>query len=375
MTDESSPLVSVVMITFNHSAYIERAVQSIISQCVSFPIEVIVGEDCSSDGTREILIRLREEYSGRVRLFLNAQNFGACMNLIRCELAAKGKYIAYCEGDDYWHDPYKLAKQVDIIEQDSSCVLVHSDVNALYCQTGAVTRALNRWEGVTLDTNGGDLLVPILQDRYLIRTCSAIVRRDALIGCLGADPVLFESGRFPFGDMPRWVELSRKGKFRYINEPLATYCLSPGSLTRPRDPKKLAEFYLGILDMLQYLGKKHGVNQEIRSFVRQTVLDGLILAYKAVDPGIARQVLSLCPGRPSAAMKLIAHATTRKRISPMLAAMAWSFTKFDRLRKAAKRRVRWLWHSILAGSNFRLIGAFMGPGLVLYLKAILIKHK
>jgi glycosyltransferase involved in cell wall biosynthesis len=352
MTDESSPLVSVVIITFNHSAYIERALLSVMSQRVPFPVEIILGEDCSSDGTREIVTRLFEEYPGRVRLLLNAQNIGACRNLTQCERAAKGKYIAYCEGDDYWHDPYKLAKQVDILERDSNCVLVHSDVDSFDSRTSVVTRALNRMEGVTRDKNGGDLLVAILQHRYRVRTCSAIVRREVLIECLDADPILFESGRFQMGDTPRWVELCKKGEFNYIDAPLATYCLSQRSLSRPDDPKKLAEFYLGILDMLQYLGTKHRLNNEIRPFIRQTVVDGLILAHKAGDARIARQALSFCE-RPSAAMNLLAYATAHKKINPLLASTLWSFIKYIK-RKATERRL--LLRSVFAGWNSRVAG-------------------
>ena len=85
-------------------------------QQVKFPIELIIAEDCSTDGTRAICQRYAEEYPDLIRLITSESNVGAIANERRAMLAARGKYIAFCEGDDYWTDPLKLQKQVDFLE-------------------------------------------------------------------------------------------------------------------------------------------------------------------------------------------------------------------------------------------------------------------
>ena len=85
-------------------------------QQVNFPIELIIAEDCSTDGTRAICQQYAEQYPDLIRLITSDSNVGAIANERRAMLAARGKYIAFCEGDDYWTDPLKLQKQVDFLE-------------------------------------------------------------------------------------------------------------------------------------------------------------------------------------------------------------------------------------------------------------------
>jgi glycosyltransferase involved in cell wall biosynthesis len=127
---DALPMVSVVVPTYQHAAFIGQCLDSILMQRTSFPIEVLVGEDESSDGTREICQRYAAEHPDRIRLFLrsrkevihiNGKPTGRS-NLLKLFAAARGKYIAWCDGDDYWTDPLKLAKQVALLEGDPVCM-------------------------------------------------------------------------------------------------------------------------------------------------------------------------------------------------------------------------------------------------------------
>lgn len=111
-----TPLLSIVTITYNHEPYIAKTIEGVLMQQVNFPIELIIAEDCSTDGTRAICQRYAEEYPELIRLITSESNVGAIANERRAMLAARGKYIAFCEGDDYWTDPLKLQKQVDFLE-------------------------------------------------------------------------------------------------------------------------------------------------------------------------------------------------------------------------------------------------------------------
>lgn len=114
--DNQIPLVSVVVLTFNHEKYITQALDSILMQQVNFPYEILVGDDCSTDHTQDILKHYADEYPGVFRLFLREKNLGPTKNLYDVMRHASGRYMASCEGDDFWTDPHKLQLQIDFLE-------------------------------------------------------------------------------------------------------------------------------------------------------------------------------------------------------------------------------------------------------------------
>lgn len=121
-----APIVSVCVITYQHKDFIAQCLESILMQKTSFPFEIILGEDESIDGTREICIQYADKYPQQIRLFLRNRQDVICVNgrptgrynFIENLKAAQGKYIALCDGDDYWTDPHKLQKQVDFLENN-----------------------------------------------------------------------------------------------------------------------------------------------------------------------------------------------------------------------------------------------------------------
>lgn len=110
------PLLSVVTITYNHEPFIRKCIEGVLMQKVNFPMEFIIADDCSTDGTRAICEEYAVQYPELIRFVNSENNVGAVENENRALLAARGKYIATCEGDDYWTDPLKLQKQVDFLE-------------------------------------------------------------------------------------------------------------------------------------------------------------------------------------------------------------------------------------------------------------------
>jgi glycosyltransferase involved in cell wall biosynthesis len=121
---EQNPLLSVCIITYNHEAFIAQAIESVLSQQTEFPFEIIIGEDDSSDDTRNIIISYRDRYPDKIRVILNNRSDVIYVNgratgqwnLIQTLSNASGKYIALVEGDDYWTDPLKLQNQVSLLE-------------------------------------------------------------------------------------------------------------------------------------------------------------------------------------------------------------------------------------------------------------------
>lgn len=127
-TNSEGIMVTVVCITYNHEQYIAEALDSFVRQKTNFKFKVFVGEDCGPDKTAEIVKEYAEKYPDIIVPFLREQNMGAQRNLIDLCQRAESPYIAFCEGDDYWIDDYKLQKQFDYME-------ANPELRACYCRT------------------------------------------------------------------------------------------------------------------------------------------------------------------------------------------------------------------------------------------------
>lgn len=110
------PLVSVRVTAYNQERYIAQCLDGILMQQTDFPFEVIVGEDCSQDRTGEILQDYRQRFPDTVRILSSGENLGTAKNSLRVQQACLGMYHAMCDGDDYWIDPQKLQRQVDLLQ-------------------------------------------------------------------------------------------------------------------------------------------------------------------------------------------------------------------------------------------------------------------
>lgn len=123
--------VSVIMLTYNQSAYIDEAIKSVMHQVTDFDFELIIGDDCSSDDTLKHCRRWQKLYGDdRIVILTSAHNSGIQANYLRSFDACRGEYVAICEGDDYWIDRNKLQRQVDYLEAHPDyAICVHRVVN------------------------------------------------------------------------------------------------------------------------------------------------------------------------------------------------------------------------------------------------------
>jgi len=117
------PMVTVRTSTYQHGPYIKDCIEGVLMQKTNFPIEFIIGEDFSTDGTREIVFDYAKKYPNIIRVITSDYNVGSKANGTRCIQSSRGKYMALCEGDDYWTDPLKLQKQVDLMETKPDCTI------------------------------------------------------------------------------------------------------------------------------------------------------------------------------------------------------------------------------------------------------------
>lgn len=134
---EVTPVVSVVTITYNHEEFVAEALQSFVDQEVDFPIEVIVADNASTDRTPEIIQLYTDRYPQLFRPVLRSKNVGAFSNLIDALSASRGTFIALCEGDDYWTDPHKLAKQVAYLREHPDTSVCFHPVRVIWTDGSA----------------------------------------------------------------------------------------------------------------------------------------------------------------------------------------------------------------------------------------------
>ncbi len=129
---QAKPLVTVCLITYNHEKFIRSAIESILNQEVNFELEIIIADDFSNDNTREIILEYYQSNKNLIKLLFQKSNVGAAHNFMNLINLAKGKYIAYLEGDDYWIDNQKIKKQVEFMEKNPDYNIVFTDFNILY---------------------------------------------------------------------------------------------------------------------------------------------------------------------------------------------------------------------------------------------------
>ncbi len=204
--------VSVVMITYGHEKFIAEAINGVLMQECEFDVELIISNDCSPDNTDLVVKKIIEEHPNRnwIKYVKHKTNLGMMPNFIWALEQTKGKYIALCEGDDYWTDPLKLQKQVDFLDANldfsmcfHSVMITNSNLKYSY--------HFNIPKESTLTI--GDLIL-----KHYIPTCSLVFRKNYL-------PIVFPNW-FQFsivGDIPLEIMLAYNGKVKYIENEMATY--------------------------------------------------------------------------------------------------------------------------------------------------------
>ena len=220
-----TPMVSICMLTYNHERHIRDAINGVLIQETNFSFELIIGDDSSTDKTSEICQEYAKKFPEIIKYSPSNRNLGMIKNFLRVLNSCLGKYIAFCEGDDYWIDPFKLQKQVDFMETNSSCSLsFHSTI--LYDEIQNQKKIIKPNNVKSLYT-----LDEILKEKWVQMTCSLMIKRDIIKSL----PDWFNLS--PIGDLPLRLISGSYGNIGYIDDVMAVYrkySLNSWS-TQPRD--------------------------------------------------------------------------------------------------------------------------------------------
>jgi glycosyltransferase involved in cell wall biosynthesis len=258
----TEPLVSVKMITYNHASFIREAVESIVNQRTDFPFELVIGEDCSTDGTREIVFEYQEKYPHIIRVITSDKNVGAKKNSRRTSKAVRGKYIAFCEGDDYWHNQDKLQKQADYLENHPDCGLVHSSYDVYHVKSGKRITDFINYRQYRIPENPS--VSDIVDGKGRVLTCTVMVRRALCEEISEADPYLHQSDHFLMGDTQLWAEMAAKSRLHFIPASLATHIITEESATRSKHVRKILRFEISGAELQLYLCSKYNLPRWLR---------------------------------------------------------------------------------------------------------------
>lgn len=221
------PTVSVQMITYNQEPYIAQAIEGVLMQKTDLPFELIIGEDCSTDHTRTIVLDYQKKYPGLIRVITSDNNVGMMNNSLRTMVACRGKYIALCEGDDYWTDPCKLQKQVDFLEANPEYGMISSDINLIDIDS----KPLPENDMILLQRKyrKPDVTVFDLLQINSINTLTVCVRANILKTL--SERIIRENLWFVF-DYWFWLNVALKSKIRITYEKTAAYRIHDAGISR-----------------------------------------------------------------------------------------------------------------------------------------------
>ena len=263
----SKGIIYVLMPTYNHRQYLQSAVEGVMAQVVDTPVVLIIRDDASTDGTKELAEKLAVRFPGRIELILNEKNLfrtspGAITEMLReiflngGRFAAKtwtgrlrnrlNTFIALCEGDDYWTDPQKLQKQLSVFRANKAVRLVHHDVEIIVEPGGS-----RKYEESLLEhlqnfySNFAQPNQYYFRDGHNIITCSAMFRASAVkdLVFMGRPPGMA-------GDWILFALICGRTRPNFIETRMATYRIHGSSYWSSKGEKEQIESHMATKEYL-----------------------------------------------------------------------------------------------------------------------------
>lgn len=233
-------LVSISCITYNHSAYIRQCLDGMLMQHTTFGFEILIHDDCSTDGTDDIIREYVSKFPQIIKPLFEEENQyqqGKPIGTVVWNLPrAKGKYVALCEGDDYWTDPLKLQKQVDFLESHSGYGLVHT--------YRKIDMAGRLYETLLIDyTETKETLLQVCS----IATCTVMYTTEIFNLIKDEYTRILRKNNLPMSDYPLWLLIAEKSKIGYLPDATANYRMLPESASHSKSKSKMYNFDKGTM--------------------------------------------------------------------------------------------------------------------------------
>lgn len=243
-------MISVIVCTYNQERTIARTLDSILRQVCDEEVEIVIGEDHSSDATLCVCQQYAAQHPN-ILLFQNASNKGLLNNYFDCILAAHGEYIADLAGDDEWCDDHKLQKELDVMRSHPEVVLVHTNYQLRSEQSGVISEALPYQQPTAL-VEGRQLTEAILtqRSRPVVHLCTALYRKQVFMTCYEQHTELFRNDTYPCEDLQLCALMAQHGSFYYIDQPTLLYSIGGESITADTNHKRQFNFVAGATQLV-----------------------------------------------------------------------------------------------------------------------------
>lgn len=304
--EDKEPLVSICCITYNHENYIRDAIEGFLIQNTSFPFEIIIHDDASTDNTANIIEEYANKYPDLFVTILQSENQwskgGGSIYARFVYPRARGKYIALCEGDDYWTDPLKLQKQVEFLEENPDYGIVHTN----FSTSDGKRISINYYP------RNDQYLNSFLSGNISIGTLTVLFRKD-LFDSL---PKYYLEKNFKMGDLPLWIEFAKNSKIKYIPDSTAMYRVLENSASHSSDIDKEIDFRKSSLKVKLFYIEKFRLF-ELKKQALMSFYSGIIkLSYEKHNRQYSEKYFKkLCKiGRPSFRTILFFYGTKYRMI-------------------------------------------------------------
>lgn len=235
--------VSVMTLTYNHAQFIAQAMESALEQETTFDYEMIVGDDCSTDGTQKILVDLQAAHPDKMRVLFSDRNAGLHANITRTLAECQGEYLAVLEGDDYWTSKAKLQTQVELLDRHPDWALCFHRAVILDQESGAEHDFGPR-------TRAESYGVEDILTADFIPTCSVVMRRELL----KFKPAWLDE--LPVADWPSWIVYASHGKLGYLDETWGVYRRHAAGIwsgmAPPERMRVIAHMYTRVNEYLEF---------------------------------------------------------------------------------------------------------------------------
>ena len=281
----SDVIVAIKCLVYNHEPFLRDCLEGFVMQQTNFPFVAIVHDDASTDGSAAIIREYEEKYPDIIKPIYEAENQyskqdGSLGRIMNAAIEATGaKYVAMCEGDDYWTDPLKLLKQVDFMEANSEYGLCYTDYNRLEDATQTLTEAMfekqNQYRPISYEQH-------LLKPGYLA-PMTWLYRRD--LTNLLSKAKIYTDGTYAY-----MLEFLYNSKVVYIPQATAVYRSHAGSASSPIGDKALFRYTIGVFRTQIHYTQKYSCSEELKHKVlMRGYLSKLPIAIMAENEDFVRE--------------------------------------------------------------------------------------
>ena len=244
------PLVSICCLTYNHEHYIEQCLEGFLMQKVDFPVEILIHDDASTDKTVEIIRKYESKYPEIIKPVYQSENQyskGISVSRVYQFPRAQGKYIALCEGDDYWTDPFKLQKQVDYLENHPECGLVHTKCSVVDSDNNPISDEYLK--EMRENIKDGKVFYNLLAGPNFIPTLSVMLRGRILSDILKKTS---EKVLSSIQDYWLWLRVADVAEVKYLDFNSGTYRILSTSVSRSKGHDYfIPRYFIFMLDAIE----------------------------------------------------------------------------------------------------------------------------